>query len=425
MRLFGRFRQRLLVHGLVIVLLMAGAVAAADRIFVNRWVEREIVERRARVNRAISVYDADGKLTATKVEPPVPAPSPDVLARLASGSPPIVEDDVVHSGVFNNGAFAGVVAREVPPPMESYPGPPLPLVLLVLGACMLVTLLASIPLSRTVVYPVEALARSVKRFGAGDLNVRAAVSRNDEIGDLAVAFNEMASRVEALMRSEKQLLADVSHELRTPLARMRVVLELASDGDSSEVQAYLPEIAQDLAELETLVDDVLASAQLEAAKGNGTLPVHRTPTSVARLLEKSSVRFVRLHPEQPFEVMVDVGELQLDCDPRLLRRALDNALDNAAKHAPGANVVLRATADHDGVRIDVIDDGPGMSEAATARAFEAFFRDDVSRDRRTGGVGLGLAIVRSVVEAHGGRVRATSAPGHGTTISIALPRSSD
>jgi signal transduction histidine kinase len=422
---FGAFRRRVLAHGLLLMLLMAGAVAVADRLFVNRWVEHELLERRARVNSEISVYGPDGALLASKVEPPVSAPPKEVLARLASGAPPTTVNDVVVTGMFRDGKFAGAVARQLPPPLAPYPGPPLPLVLLTLGVCIAATLLASIPLSRAIVHPVEALARSVKRFGAGELGARASLRGGDEIGDLAAAFDDMATRIESLVRKEKRLLADVSHELRTPLARIRVVLELASDGDPERVRSYLGEIAQDLAELEMLVDDVLASARLDAARSKvvgGAVPMHWTQASVAEIVERARARFARLHPGQPLSVDAEVDGLAIECDKGLLRRAIDNLLDNAAKHAPGASVELRAVrADDGGVTIQVADDGPGMSAEGAARAFEPFFREDVSRDRRTGGVGLGLSIVRTIVEAHGGRVSAESAPGRGTKIAIVLP----
>jgi two-component system OmpR family sensor kinase len=424
MRPFGRFRLRLLAHGLVLMVLMAAAVAIADRVFVNRWVESELTERRPRVNRAVSLFGPEGNLVGTRAEPPVDGPSRDVLARLAQGADPIVQNNVIMTGLFRDGAFVGVVARRIPGPLESYPGPPLPLVLLTLVVCIAATLLISIPLSRAVVRPVETLARSVKRFGAGELGARALVSQRDEIGDLATAFNDMASRIESLVRKEKRLLADISHELRTPLARIRVVLELASDGEPERTVSYLGEIAQDLAELESLVDDILASARLASASGRvdgGGVPMHWTKTSVAAIADKSRLRFERLHPGQRFEVKADVGALEIDCDPALLHRAIDNLLDNAAKYAAGASVVLEVIQEAEGVAFNVVDDGPGMSAEAAARAFEPFFREDVSRDRRTGGVGLGLSIVRTIVAAHGGRVGVDSAPGRGTKVAIVLP----
>ena len=426
MKFFRSFRGRVLAHALVVMILMAGAVALADRLFVNRWVEQELVERRVRVNSEISLYDADGALLASSTTPAVPPPPGDVLSELARGAETVTRANVVMTGVFRDGAFAGAVVRRLPPPLEGYPGPPLPLVLVTLVVCMAATFLASLPLSRSVVHPVEVLARSVKRFGAGELGARAKLARGDEIGDLAAAFDEMATRIETLVRSEKRLLANVSHELRTPLARIRVVLELASDGDPERVRSYLGELAHDLEELESLVDDVLATARLDVATGRlgeGKVPMRWTTASLGELVEKSRVRFATLHSERELEVVGGAGLPEIECDPNLLRRAVDNLLDNAVKHAAGSRVALRVSADTEArsVSIEVEDDGAGMSPEAARRAFEPFFRADQSRDRRTGGVGLGLSIVRTIIDAHGGEVTLDSKPGRGTKVTMRLP----
>jgi two-component system OmpR family sensor kinase len=429
MKLFGRFRRRVLAHGLVVMILMAAAVTIADRVFVNRWVEHELVQRRVRVNSELSIYAADGSsLLGSNSTPVVPPPPSDVLAELARGAVTITRGDVVMTGVFRDGAFAGAVVRRLPPPLAPYPGPPLALVFVTLAVCMIATLLVSLPLARSVVHPVEALARSVKRFGTGELATRASLSRGDEIGQLAAAFNEMASRIETLVGVEKRLLANVSHELRTPLARIRVVLELASDGDPERVRSYLGELGHDLAELETLVNDVLTTAWLDVAArrlGDGGVPMRWTKASVGELVEKSRARFATLHGGSgggALEVVTDGTLPDIECDPSLLRRAVDNLLDNAAKYAEGARVEMRVGTSAEHVSIDVIDEGAGMSPEAAARAFEPFFRADESRDRRTGGLGLGLSIVRTIVEAHGGVVTLDSARGRGTKVSLRLPR---
>jgi two-component system, OmpR family, sensor kinase len=421
----GRFRLRVLAHGLVVVLLMAVAVTIADRFFVNAWVERGLAERRARAANQLSVYGADRSLVASNAEPPIPAPPDDAWASLAGTTESMTRDNFVMSGVFHGGTFAGVVVRRLAPPLVSYPGPPAGLVLLALLACVAATLLASIPLARSVVRPIEALARSVKLFGSGQLSTRASLERTDEIGDLATAFDEMAARIESLVRAEKRLLANVSHELRTPLARIRVVLELASDGDAARVRSYLPEIAHDLEELEQLVDDILATARRDAASDRvdeAKVPMHWTTADLASVVDDSRGRFASRHPDRQLDLVVP-GELpELVCDPVLLRRVVDNLLDNAAKYAGGSRIELEVRSDADNVWLKVTDEGPGMSAEVAQRAFDPFYRADESRDRRTGGVGLGLSIVRTIVEAHGGEARIDAAPGRGTSVTARIPR---
>jgi len=311
--------------------------------------------------------------------------------------------------------------------MEEYPGPPLPVILLAFTACMAATLLLSVPLARSVVRPIEALARSVELFGSGKLSTRVGLHGHDEIGDLAAAFDEMATRIEALVRSEKRLLANVSHELRTPLARIRVVLELAGDGDPARIQSYLTEVAHDLAELESLVDDVLASARIDAAAGrlgDWSLPLHWATVNLATLIERSRARFASLYPGRALVVAIE-GELpDLRCDPALLRRVVDNLLDNAARYANEAPIELRAGADAESAFIRVADKGPGMSPEVATHAFDPFYRADHGRDRRHGGAGLGLSIVRSVVQAHGGRVELDTEAGRGTSVTARIPRRS-
>jgi signal transduction histidine kinase len=235
----------------------------------------------------------------------------------------------------------------------------------------------------------------------------------------------MAGRIALFVKTEKELLANVSHELRTPLSRIRVVLDLASDGDPARAQRYLPEIAQDLAELERLVEDVLTAARLDLAEGragSAGVPMRVEQLDVEDLVERSRARFVGLYPERSLSVKCSPLLPALRGDPVMMRRVLDNLLDNAAKHAPApAGVTIAAQPEGDGLVIEVRDNGPGMAPHVAERAFEPFYRGDAGRDRRTGGVGLGLSLVRRIVEAHGGRVELSTAPGHGTAVLVRLP----
>jgi two-component system OmpR family sensor kinase len=408
--------------------IMATAIAIADRVFVNSWVKGEIARRRAHVTNQVSFYGIDGLLLASNVEPPLPAPSAELRALLARRHESMSRGDLVMTCLFQRQSCVGVTVRRLPPPMDQYPGPPLSIVLLALGACMSVTLLISVPLARSVVQPVEALSRSVRLFGSGQLSTRVSLRRGDELGELATAFDEMATRIEGLVRSEKQLLANVSHELRTPLSRIRVVLELASDGDPARVGSYLGEIAHDLQDVERLLDDVLATARLDLTSGRtseASLPLHKSTANLATIVDASRARFEHLYPERKLELVAGGDLPDLECDPNLLRRMVDNLLDNAVKYAKEARLELSVSADAQSVQITVADEGPGMPKPVAARAFEPFFRGDDSRDRRSGGVGLGLSIVRSIVEAHGGQVKLESAPGRGTQVTARIPRRSE
>src|SRR6187549_2086024 len=210
----------------------------------------------------------------------------------------------------------------------------------------------------------------------------------------------MANRLAALRRAELELLANVSHELRTPLARIQLALELVRDGDTERVNEHLDDIAEELLELEQLIDDVMTTTRLDLAQpgGNeGLPPLHRQRVPGHHVLE-------------------------LNVDPVLVRRALDNLIDNAAKFSEADTPVeLQAAPSSSGLDITVVDRGMGIGDDDKPRIFEAFYRADKSRTRATGGVGLGLALAKRIVEAHGGSVDFTSQPGSGSRFVVHLP----
>ncbi|MEO8181076.1 MAG: HAMP domain-containing sensor histidine kinase, partial [Deltaproteobacteria bacterium] len=281
--------------------------------------------------------------------------------------------------------------------------------------------------ARSISAPVERLAKLTRAFGQGDLSVRARSERKDEIGDLSLAFDEMAGRIVALRRSEKELLANVSHELRTPLARIRLALELAREGNTERAHSYLQDIEEDLGELEPLLDDIMTAARLDLERGAGSdaaPPLRRQAVTGAELLAAASVRFARRFPERTLRCRTLGALPQLLADPGLLRRVLDNLLDNAAKFSdPGEPIELlgAACAEPPALEIRVRDHGIGIAEEDLERVFEPFFRTDRSRSRTTGGVGLGLTVVRRIVLAHGGSVRVDSNKVTGTCFCVSIP----
>jgi len=291
-----------------------------------------------------------------------------------------------------------------------------------ISAWLLVLALAAFPLARALARPMERLTDAARKLGAGDLSARAGLRRGDEVGELSLAFDEMASRLEGLVRAERQLLADVSHELRTPLARIRVALDLAAEGDVDRARKYLEEIRMDLAELDQLLGDVLTAARLDQADGRGEVPLRLQQVKAREMVDRAAERFRRAHPDRTLAVAVE-GELPgLVVDPVMLRRVVDNLLDNAAKYSEApAPVELRARADGKALVVAVRDEGIGVEPQDVPRIFMPFFRTDRSRARGTGGVGLGLALAKRIVEAHGGTIVVESRPGLGTTVSFRVP----
>jgi signal transduction histidine kinase len=294
--------------------------------------------------------------------------------------------------------------------------------LLFIGAVLVALALGSFPLARSIASPVERLTVAARALGAGDLSARANVRARGELGELGRAFDEMAARLERLLRAERELLANVSHELRTPLARIRVALELAAEGDLERARRFLGEIGQDLGELDRLIDDVLEAARRDA-RGAGAFPVARAPVDLGAVARDAAARFREAHPGRELSVEAPAAPPPLEGDAALLRRLLAILLDNAAKYSPPpAPVTLALRAEPAGGAIlEVRDRGIGIDAEDLPRLFTPFFRTDRSRARGTGGTGLGLVLARRIAEAHGGAVEVESAPGAGTVFRVRLP----
>lgn len=316
------------------------------------------------------------------------------------------------------------------PPAEGEAGHrPHPRPLNALLACGLVTLcLGSFLTARSIVAPLRELARAAKALGDGNLATRSGIRRSDEIGDLSRAFDEMAERIEQLVLAEKELLANVSHELRTPLARIRVALDIAAEEAEGLVDASpLAGIGADLSELEKLLDDILTTARLEIASGTpraARFEIHAEAIPPVALCDSAAERFRTRYPTRLLEVAVDDGLPLIEVDPVLFRRVLDNLLENAHKYSPdpSSRIALHAARASSGdVAFTVEDHGVGIAEEDLAHLFTPFFRADRSRTRGTGGVGLGLALAKRVMEAHGGSLGVESTSGRGAIFHARIP----
>jgi len=442
----GRLFWRVYLHGITLLLAVGVAVAilgviagstppwkeyterlsaylSADQAALLRQPEAlaQALEReRMLLEVEASVYRVDGTLAASNVQPPLPPLEADEVAELSGG--PIRVSSRPLSGAVPIYSGTEVVAYAVGRASQR---PHFARGLMLLAVVLVALALGSVPFVHGIVSPLEKLTATVRRFGEGDLSVRTGLRRRDEVGQLAKAFDEMATRIEALLRSEKELLANVSHELRTPLARIRVALGIAAEGDATVIQSYLAEIGTDLDELERLVDDVLTAARLELAAGResgGRPPVRRELIAAREGAKAAASRFRALHPGRELKVSLSDDEAVVQADPTLLRRALDNLLNNAAKYSEKTlPVELSAEVKNGRWLVAVRDHGIGISAEDLPRLFTPFFRTDRSRARGTGGVGLGLVLARRIVEAHGGRLTAESQEGQGSVFRIEVP----
>ncbi|MCW5634434.1 MAG: HAMP domain-containing protein, partial [Rubrivivax sp.] len=266
------------------------------------------------------------------------------------------------------------------------------------------------PVVRRLTRRLEALKRGVEAFGSGQLHHRVEEEGRDEVAALATSFNQAAARIEALLRSHQNLLANASHELRSPLARLKMALAmLDEDAGPAERAALKREVDANIAELDALVEEVLMSSRLDATQGNGDQ------------LPADPVALLPLAAEEAAHLGADVGgePLQVRGDERLLRRALRNLLENGQRYG-GGEVEVQLVRQGPLAEVRVCDRGPGVPEAFRERIFEPFFRLP-GHAERAGGVGLGLALVRQIAGRHGGHVRCEPREGGGSCFVLSLP----
>jgi signal transduction histidine kinase len=254
------------------------------------------------------------------------------------------------------------------------------------------------------------------RVADGDYSRRVQEHGPSPIRALARSFNTMTERLEQNEGVRRNLMADIAHELRTPLAIMQGKLEGLLDGVYSPDEQHLQELLDEAHVLSRLVEDLRTLALSES----GSLKLQREPTDLAALAREMKRAFAAAASTRGVTVLVDAPDQlePLDVDPIRIREVIGNLLSNALSHTPaGGSVTLRIADRHPaGALIEVNDTGLGMSREQLAHAFDRFYKDSSSR-----GSGLGLTIAKGLVEAHGGRIRASSEPGRGTTMTITIP----
>jgi two-component system heavy metal sensor histidine kinase CusS len=275
--------------------------------------------------------------------------------------------------------------------------------------------------------PVDEMTRVARSIGALDLSSRLPVPpARDEISRLAEAWNEMLERLDESFTRMQRFTADAAHELRTPLAALRTTAQLALRRPR-EAQEYREALEQVVTISERM--NQLAESLLAIARGEPRCPPQVfTRVELASLVRGISAEMQPLFAERNLELQVDVpaGPAYFDADADGLRRLLVVLLDNALKYTQvdgKVTVVLQESSD--GYSVAVSDTGPGIPHDALSRIFDRFFRVDPSRDRQTGGHGLGLAIARQIARAHHGQLEASSVVGEGSTFRLSLPKAAD
>ena len=314
--------------------------------------------------------------------------------------------------------------------------------LLVASAVALLTLVLLVGVVLRLTQPLSAMSETVVRFGAGETTARLRVRGDDEIARLGRAFNDMADALEENETRRRNLVNDVAHELRTPLTNLRFRLESVLDGVAEATSEEVASMHADTVRLQRLVEDLQMLAVAEA----GGLRLEPKPVVLRELVDglacadRDTESVIAVQNEVPDDIVVMA-------DPARLEQVLTNLFANAARYAPQSAVRVRALCSQrttieaevlDGlqvvrpmrcpdlpdrlvVAVFVADDGPGIPADAVPFVFDRFYRVDSSRDRATGGTGLGLAVVRQLIEAQGGMVGVRSALGKGTEFVLVLP----
>ncbi len=280
-------------------------------------------------------------------------------------------------------------------------------------AAVLGSALCWLPLVRGMTRSIEGIQRAAGRIAQGHFDVRAPVKRKDELGDLGASIESMASHLARLVHGQRRFLADVAHELCAPLSRIQLSAGILAEKTGPSEREYVQRLERDVTQMSKLVGDLLSFTKGLAQKARlEPVPLALLVDSVVAQENDASARIT---------LAVDASAVAL-ADPGLLRRAVGNLIRNAIVYAGEAGPIHIESSRGEGtVRLAVRDQGPGLPDSELEAVFEPFYRPDVSRDRRTGGAGLGLSIVKNCVEACGGSVHASNRTPSGLEVILELP----
>ncbi len=327
----------------------------------------------------------------------------------------------------NDGKVTGLVYLAMPLPAGGLPGGMLLQLAGAVLAAIALALLAGTLLARRIAAPVEAIARASAAVSTGSLTQRVSAESNiDELNSLSQTFNQMTASLRQSDQAKNAFVADVTHELRTPLTVIKGTIETLEDGALDDVTGrgpLLQSMARETDRLIRLVNDLLVLTRADA----GALALDLHPLDLVELARARCTHLAALAARS--EVQLAVTGLASACvlaDADRASQVLDNLLDNAIRYSPvDTTIVVDIGASDRNISCTVQDCGPGIAAQHIPFIFDRFYRTDISRNRQTGGAGLGLAIARALVLAQGGQISAESQVGQGTTIRFSLPAYSD
>jgi two-component system sensor histidine kinase CpxA len=281
-----------------------------------------------------------------------------------------------------------------------------------------ISIVLSFMLVQNFMTPLSELRRITLKLADGDLSVRAGpnlTGRRDETADLCVSFNKMAERVESLISSQKRLLSDISHEIRSPLQRMEVALAILRREAKPEDEQYI-----DRLELEIYRIDIMVEELLTLTRSDAVILTRQEKLDLDDMIN-AIISDIEFETGEKKNIKADAQNLSVLGDAALLNRALGNVIHNAIRHAPsGTDIEINARQDGERVAVTVTDHGQGVPDDELGKIFLPYYRTDKARERSKGGVGLGLAITKRIVENHGGSITAMNSPSGGLIVTIIL-----
>lgn len=288
------------------------------------------------------------------------------------------------------------------------------------GIVILLAALVAWLLARTLLAPVKHIAASTHRLAAGDYASRVTVSSKDELGQLAEDFNRLALTLDKNEKLRRAFMADVSHELRTPLAVLKGELEALQDGVRPLTPVAIQSLQSEVTTLGKLIDDLYELSLSDV----GALSYKKTHSNVLDVLHMTADAFQDRFAQQSISLELRIPGRPAFChaDPNRLRQLFSNLLENSARYTDaGGKLVISAIIEQRMLKLEFEDSKPGVPDPMLPQLFERFFRGEQSRNRGTGGAGLGLAICRNIAEAHQGTIAASESPLGGLRITVMLP----
>jgi two-component system sensor histidine kinase CpxA len=282
---------------------------------------------------------------------------------------------------------------------------------------IIVSTLFWFPLVRGITRSLSQMTATTEKIAEGRFDVRTQVRRQDELGALSGAIDQMAGRLSGLVTGQKRFLGDIAHELCSPIARIQVALGILEQRADDSQKARLEDLREEVEQMSSLVNELLSFSRASLGKPNLKLQ----PVPLRGVVEKAAAR--ECGPDSGATVSVNIPEeLRAVAEPELLLRAVANVLRNAVRYAASAGPIRVSTArEGEMIVLKIEDCGPGIPESALPQLFDPFYRVDSSRTRDTGGVGLGLSIVKTCVESCGGSVGCENRQPSGLRVIVRLP----